>query len=387
MFGRGSGSCVSDQFLTGNGLHRCDTASALVGSGLRPRSVLVAGRSAVGGNGLRPRSLPFAVGFFRSKSVSAWRPSHFSLSGQREVTKRKATPRPRPVCVVHTGFPAVLTKRRPLRNSHVPVLGHARFPLRFVPLLGAPEGPRVPSTRLPAWISRMGLSISLRAGYGSGAKPERHSKVGHVVRAADHVTMPDVTQVLRASVTYSAALLSLHSRIWPGTSNQNLASKTRQEAESKENGAPRERRGAELDQGESEHVRAHGCASCAAALSQRAPQGTGRAGCAAGADAGCPLSWLLSGQAERSYSAARPKRFCLSNKQRQAQGKGKGKGKGKDRWRSQIPEVRERQAKATSAATVVLIAPLISFPVATPAWMLRCSIPSPAARCSPRRTC
>ena len=51
-------------------------------------------------------------------------------------------------------------------------------------------------------------------------------------------------------------------------------------------GAPRECRGAEADQGESEHVRAHGCASCAAALIRRAPQGTGRAGCAAGADAG-----------------------------------------------------------------------------------------------------
>ena len=96
----------------------------------------------------------------------------------REVTKRKATPRPRPVCVVHTGFPAVLTKRRPLRNSLVqpvgiaagrsrpraacgasvrpltPVLEHARFPLQAAPLLGAPEGPHVPSTRLPAWFLR-----------------------------------------------------------------------------------------------------------------------------------------------------------------------------------------------------------------------------------------
>jgi hypothetical protein len=84
----------------------------------------------------------------------------------REVTKRKP-PRVRsPVCVVHTGSPAVLGVGGPLRNSLVrpvgiatgrsrpraacgasvraltPVLGHARFPLRFAPLLGAPEGPR-----------------------------------------------------------------------------------------------------------------------------------------------------------------------------------------------------------------------------------------------------
>ena len=49
-------------------------------------------------------------------------------------------------------------------------------------------------------------------------------------------------------------------------------------------GSAEERR--RINQGESEHVRAHGCASCAAALIRRAPQGTGRAGCAAGADAG-----------------------------------------------------------------------------------------------------
>ena len=64
------------------------------------------------------------------------------------------------------------------------------------------------------------------------------------------------------------------------------ASKPRQEAGSKEPGAPRERRGAEADQGESEHVRAHGCASCAAALIRRAPQGTPCARRTRGADAG-----------------------------------------------------------------------------------------------------
>ena len=87
----------------------------------------------------------------------------------REVTKRKATPRPRPVCVVHTGSPAVLAGSRPLRNSHIPVLGHARYPLRSAPLLGAPEGPRVPSTRLPAWNLRELLQQDLRAGYRSEA--------------------------------------------------------------------------------------------------------------------------------------------------------------------------------------------------------------------------
>ena len=89
---------------------------------------------------------------FKSKSVSAFRPSHFFLSAQKEVTKKEGTPRPRRPRIRRSRFPAVLTKRRPLRNSHIHVLGHARFPLRFAPLLGAPEGPHVPSTRLPAWV-------------------------------------------------------------------------------------------------------------------------------------------------------------------------------------------------------------------------------------------
>jgi hypothetical protein len=90
-----------------------------------------------------------------------------------------------------------------------------------------------------------------------------------------------------------------------------LASKTRQEAGSKENGAPRERRGAERLAGESEHVRAQGCASCAAACKARAPQGTPGARCTRGADAGWPFSWLLLfDHSKRSDSAVRPKRCC-----------------------------------------------------------------------------
>ncbi|MBK8068508.1 MAG: hypothetical protein IPK27_13045 [Rhodanobacteraceae bacterium] len=90
----------------------------------------------------------------KSKSVSAWRPSHFFLFAQKEVTKKEGTPRPRRPRIRRARFPAVLAGSRPLRNSHVPVLEHARFPLDPAPLLGAPEGPRVPSTRLPAWSSR-----------------------------------------------------------------------------------------------------------------------------------------------------------------------------------------------------------------------------------------
>jgi len=90
----------------------------------------------------------------------------------KRSNQEKTTPRPRPVCVVHTGFPAVLTKRRPLRNSHLHVLGHARFPLRFAPLLGAPEGPRVPSTRLPAWVSQGFVLQDLRGGTGAEPEPE-----------------------------------------------------------------------------------------------------------------------------------------------------------------------------------------------------------------------
>jgi hypothetical protein len=83
-------------------------------------------------------------------------------------------------------------------------------------------------------------------------------------------------------------------------------------------GSPVERRGAERLAGESEHVRAQGRASCAAACKARAPQGTPGAGCTRGAEVGCLLSWLLlSGQAERSDSAARPKRCCSSDKTHQ----------------------------------------------------------------------
>ena len=52
-------------------------------------------------------------------------------------------------------------------------------------------------------------------------------------------------------------------------------------------GSPVERRGAERLAGESEHVRAHGCASCAAACKARAPQGTPGARCTRGAEVGC----------------------------------------------------------------------------------------------------
>ena len=107
------------------------------------------------------------------------------------MTKKEGTLRPRLVCVVHTRFPAVLAGSRPLRNSLVrpvgiaagrsrpraacgasvrpltPVLGHARFPLDPAPLLGAPEGPRVPSTRLPAWISEEFVPQDLRVVYRS----------------------------------------------------------------------------------------------------------------------------------------------------------------------------------------------------------------------------
>ena len=41
---------------------------------------------------------------------------------------------------MHPGFPAVLAPCRPLRNSHIPVLEHARFPLQVAPLLGASQG-------------------------------------------------------------------------------------------------------------------------------------------------------------------------------------------------------------------------------------------------------
>ncbi len=167
--------------------------------------------------------------------------------------------------------------------------------------------PHFPSTRLPAWISeRFGL-IDLRAGgYGSKATAKAKPQPGRSRRPRSG------PRDRHCPMTFLLRLLTLRSRLWPSTSNQKLASKTRQEAGSKEPGAPRERRGAELDQGESEHVRAQGRASCAAALSQRAPQGTPCARRTRGADAGCPFSWLLLfDHSKRSNSAARPKR-CRS---------------------------------------------------------------------------
>ena len=168
--------------------------------------------------------------FLKSNCVSAWRPSVFSLFGQRKVTKRKATPRPRPVCVVHTGSPAVLAGSRPLRNSHIPVLGHARFPLDPPPLLGAPEGPHVPSTRLPAWIlsgneaaGLRGLSVSKQA---ARAKATAKSEV----KASIAATVCIEAEARRAEL---APLLSLRSRFLSSKSIRKLASKTRQEAGSK----------------------------------------------------------------------------------------------------------------------------------------------------------
>ncbi len=96
----------------------------------------------------------------------------------KEITQEKTTPLPRPVCIVHTGFPALLAPCRPLRNSRVqpvgiaagrsrpraacgasvrpltPVLEHARFPLQVAPLLGAPQG--------TPWFLRPGFLPGLR---------------------------------------------------------------------------------------------------------------------------------------------------------------------------------------------------------------------------------
>ena len=58
----------------------------------------------------------------------------------KRSNQEKTTPLPRPGCTVHPGFPAVLAPCRPLRNSHIHVLEHARFPLQVAPLLGAPQG-------------------------------------------------------------------------------------------------------------------------------------------------------------------------------------------------------------------------------------------------------
>ena len=154
--------------MVGTGGWRCK------GGGASPGGLdLVLGflRRVVGDDG---RCRWLSLSFFASRSrAKAFRPggrvTSFCLP-RKKVTKKEGTPRPRLPRVVRGKSPAVLAKRRPLRNSHIHVLGHARFPLRFAPLLGAPEGPHVPSTRLPAWFLRWSGSAGLRG--LSGRRPE-----------------------------------------------------------------------------------------------------------------------------------------------------------------------------------------------------------------------
>ena len=121
-------------------------------------------------------SLPLSLSLLCRSRSSLQEQKRFGLAAESllfEWSKRsnqeKTTPRPRPVCVVHPGSPVVLAGSRPLRNSHVHVLKHARCPLDPAPLLGAPEGPLFPSTRLPAWVSRWLVQQDLRVGYRSEA--------------------------------------------------------------------------------------------------------------------------------------------------------------------------------------------------------------------------
>jgi hypothetical protein len=101
-----------------------------------------------------PAVFAVAGGFFQTQKRFGLTAESLLFEWSKRSNQEKTTPRLRRPRIVRSRFPAVLTKRRPLRNSHIPVLGHARFPLRFAPLLGAPEGPQVPSTRLPAWFLR-----------------------------------------------------------------------------------------------------------------------------------------------------------------------------------------------------------------------------------------
>ena len=135
-----------------------------------------------------------------------------------------------------------------------------------------------------------GASFATGAEIGLCVEP---SLLGSVARSgASSATGFGFALRASASPVALASLSALASfRSWPASRPTRHTSRTRQEAGSKEPGAPRERRGAELDQGESEHVRAQGCASCAAALIRRAPQGTPCARRTRGADAG----WLSLG--------------------------------------------------------------------------------------------
>ena len=196
----------------------------------------------------------------------------------------------------------MLTKRRPLRNSHIHVLGHARFPLRFAPLLGAPEGPRVPSTRLPAWVSEEFVPQGLRVGYRSGARTRA------TARARSKATATATVTAIATATATAGALASLHrSRPWPTTSNQKLASKTRQEAGSKENGVPC---GAPRSGATCRGKRA--CSSTGTCELRSGLQGASTAGdpgCTThpGRGSGVPSFLLLSGQAGEQKEVTRPK--------------------------------------------------------------------------------
>ena len=92
-------------------------------------------------------AIAFGFGFGIGFGFGLQEQERFGLAAESllfEWSKRsnqeKTTPLPRPGCIRHPGSPAVLAPCRPLRNSHIPVLEHARFPLQVAPLLGAPQG-------------------------------------------------------------------------------------------------------------------------------------------------------------------------------------------------------------------------------------------------------
>ncbi len=204
----------------------------------------------------------------RATAFRAWAES-LLFEWSKRSNQEKTTPRPRRPRIRRVRFPAVLGVGGPLRNSHIPVLGHARFPPPPPPLLGAPEGPLVPSTRLPAWVLRGLVPQDLRVGYRSEAeaRSEARSEATSRSKAATRCSC----SADKASHSILAEHIELRARL-------------EDQAGSRVEGTM----GSPV-----EHRREPGC---------KMHPGRG---------SGVHLSLLLSGQTERSDPAVRPKCSCF----------------------------------------------------------------------------
>ena len=173
----------------------------------------------------------------------------------------------------------------------------------------------------------------------SHSQERSHDNVGHVVRAAEHVTK----RLCHAGPAGQHDLLGCASIALLSILAEHIESKSGLEDQAGRRvegkmGSPVERRGAERLAGESEHVRAQGCASCAAACKARAPQGTPGAGCTRGAEVGWFSLGYFSLTIQREVTRP-PGRNALAL---EAQSQSQCRSQSQRQWQSQ----RQRQSQS-----------------------------------------